>query len=241
MRRFWDERAAEDPFFFVDNRLRYGDPDEAGFWASGTAILEDFEEALDFRVRRQDVIVEIGCGIGRVTRALAARAERVLAVDVSPAMLERARDLNPQLTNVDWILGDGTSLAPVPDGGADGCFSVVVFQHLPDPQMTLGYVREMGRVLRPGGWTAFQVSTRPKVDWRPSLPTRLRIALRARLGRGPRGLSHPAWVGSTLNEDALRSTAEASGLAVQRLIGAGSMYSAMLATKAQTAGRARTA
>lgn len=77
-------------------------------------------------------------------------------------MLERARALHAQLTNVKWIHGDGESLSGIADASVDAVFSHVVFQHIPDPRITLGYVREMGRVLRPGGWTAFQVSTDPR-------------------------------------------------------------------------------
>ena len=49
----------------------------------------------------------------------------------------------------------------------DGCFSHVVFQHIPDPPITLNYVREMGRVLRPGGWALFQVSNDPTIHQPP--------------------------------------------------------------------------
>lgn len=66
-------------------------------------------------------------------------------------MLELAREHNPALDAVEWIHGDGTSLEPLADASADACFSQVVFQHIPDPEITLGYVAEMGRVLRPGG------------------------------------------------------------------------------------------
>jgi ubiquinone/menaquinone biosynthesis C-methylase UbiE len=96
----------------------------------------------------------------------------VIALDVSQEMLARARELNAQVQNVEWIHGDGRTLAPIGDGAVDGCFSHVVFQHLPDPEMTLGYVREMGRVLRPGGWAAFRGVDRsrdpPAVAARPS-------------------------------------------------------------------------
>jgi CheY-like chemotaxis protein len=40
MRRFWDDRASENPYFFVDNRLRYSEPDMERFWAGGREALE---------------------------------------------------------------------------------------------------------------------------------------------------------------------------------------------------------
>jgi hypothetical protein len=35
MKRYWDARAAENPFYFVDNRLSYSQPDLDRFWAGG--------------------------------------------------------------------------------------------------------------------------------------------------------------------------------------------------------------
>jgi SAM-dependent methyltransferase len=231
MRRFWDARAEEDPFFFVDNRRDYQDPESDEFWTGGVEVVDGFEDRLGLRITSADEIVEIGCGVGRLTRVLASRAAHVTAIDISQVMLEHARELNPRLENVDWLLGDGASLGPVGDGQADGCFSFVTFQHIPDPEVTLGYVGEMARVLRPGGWAAFQLATSPTVDWRPNLPMRVVRAARACLGRGPRGQSHPSWIGSTVKESDLRHKMEAVGLELQRLAFGGTLHSMVLAKK----------
>lgn len=230
MREFWDARASENPFFFVDNEADYRDPDEAAFWAEGPNVVDGIEEILGFHISNDDRIVEIGCGIGRLTRVLAARTAHVVALDVSPQMLARARELNPNLDNVDWTLGDGASLAGIPSESADGCFSFVTFQHIPDPDVTLEYVREIARVLRPGGWAAFQLSTMSEV-WRPNIVDRVRLGLRAMVGRGPRGQSNPAWVGSSVPEPKLRHEAARAGLETKRLMYGGTLYSAVLATK----------
>ena len=101
----------------------------------------------------------------------------VLALDISPEMLERARELNPDANNVEWLLGDGTSLAGVQDASVDACVSQVVLQHVPDSAITLGYVREIGRVLKPGGWAAIQVSNDAEAHRRRA-PHRLAPACR---------------------------------------------------------------
>jgi SAM-dependent methyltransferase len=223
MQRFWDERAREDAYFFVDNRLSYGDPDLETFWRGGERGVTGTMELTGLEIRPDDIVVEVGCGVGRLTRAIAARAREVLALDVSEEMLERAREHNPELANVRWMLGDGESLAGIEDGSADGCFSLVVFQHIPDPEVILGYVREFGRVLRPGGWAAFQVSNDPRIH-RPPLRTRVRVAIASRLRRGPRGLTDPAWLGTAVDLDRLRETAQEAGLEVVRVYGEGSQY-----------------
>lgn len=228
MRRYWDERAGEDALYFVDTRQRYGDPDPERFWEAGERDLDALLAAVGAELLPDERVVEVGCGVGRLTRSLARRVRSVIALDVSEAMLARAQAENAGLGNVEWVLGDGRSLAGVPDASADACVSWVVFQHVPDPAITLGYVREMGRVLRPGGWAAFQVSNDPSVH-RP--PGRVRGLARALAGRGPRGQDHPAWLGSAVDLGALRAAAGEAGMDVERTAHEGTQYCVVLARR----------
>jgi SAM-dependent methyltransferase len=228
---FWDQRAAEDPFYFVDNRMRYGDADADSFWEGGREGLDKTLDLLQTRIESGDRVVEIGCGLGRITRVLADRAASVQAIDVSSQMIEQARGLNPHLTNTTWIVGDGSSLAPIPDASADVCYSLVVFQHIPDPEITLGYVREMGRVLRRGGWAGFQVSNDPAVHHRRGRSERLRNRLLGMIGRAPQGQSHPAWLGSAVDLDRLQDVADGAGMDVERVWGAGTQWCLVLLRK----------
>ena len=217
---FWNARAREDAFFFVDNRLNYGDPDEARFWTDGERDFDVLLATVDARLEAADRVVEIGCGVGRLTRVAAERAGDVRALDVSGEMLELARRYNPQLANVEWIEGDGVSLAGIADATADACFSHVVFQHIPDARVTLGYVAEVGRVLRSGGWAALQVSNDPAVHRAPSRRQRLGGLLE----RGPRGTAHPAWRGSHVELDELTAVADRAGMDVERIVGEGTQF-----------------
>jgi SAM-dependent methyltransferase len=228
MERYWDLRAGEDPFHYVDNRQRPGAPDLEAFWHGGDEVIDGMLSAVGVELTGHERVVEIGCGVGRLTRVLAQRAASVDALDVSEVMLEHARRYNPQLENVRWIHGDGETLAPLPDRAFDACVSFVVFQHLPDPELTYGYVREIGRVLQPGGWGAFQVSTDPRVHRRPPALRRLIRHLRAWLGRGPRGQSDPAWLGSAVTIDALRAAAADGGLELERVENEGSQFCLVL-------------
>jgi SAM-dependent methyltransferase len=237
MREFWDERAREDAFYFVDSRLEYGRPDLERFWAGGSEDLDRILAALGLDLDREAVVVEIGCGVGRLTRALAARARRVIALDVSEQMLRLAREHNPALENVDWQLGDGRSLSGVEDAVADACLSHVVFQHIPDPEVTLGYVREIGRVLRPGGWAAFQISNDPSVhDLAAHRSRRRRLADRALAlaGRAPRGQGSPEWLGSAIELERLSAAAADGGMTIERVIGEGTQFCLVCARRDQT-------
>jgi SAM-dependent methyltransferase len=227
MRRFWNARAQEDAFYFVDTRQRYRAPDPQRFWAAGE-LVDVLLEGLDVALEPTDTVLEIGCGIGRVTRALAARAGNVIALDVSDEMLERARQHNRDLERVRWVQGDGVSLAAVADSSIDACISVVVFQHLPEAAIALGYVREVGRVLRPNGWAALQFSNDPAVH-RPRATLGLRV--KSLFGRAPRGQGHAAWLGSHLELGELREAASGAALDVERVWGEGGQYCQALLRK----------
>jgi len=234
MERFWNARAREDAFYFVDNRQAYRKPEAEAFWARGEEELDLLLGVLGVCVAPQDVVVDVGCGVGRLTRVLAARAREVWALDVSEGLRRdaraRPRPINRGLGNVRWTHGDGTFLTGIPDAFADACVSHVVFQHLPDPVIALGYVREMGRVLRPGGWAAFQVSNDPALH-SPTPGRRLRSLVR----RAPRGQADPSWVGSAVDLDDLRAAAADGGLVVERIEGAGTQFCLVLARRSAPA------
>ena len=228
MGRFWDERAREDAMFFVDDREPYGNADADRFWAQGERDLDHILSTLGTRIASGDSVVDVGCGVGRLTRVIARRARQVYAVDVSAEMLTLARVHNGELDNVRWIHGDGATLRPIPDAAADAVVSHVVFQHIPDPQVTYGYVAEMGRVLRPGGWAAFQVSNDPSIH-RVSRSVGQRV--KTAVGRGPRGQGDPKWLGSAVDLDALRATGERAGLTLERIEGEATQFCLVLARR----------
>jgi SAM-dependent methyltransferase len=231
MQSFWDARARENAMYFVDNNVDYNSPDAERFWAEGERAVDTILEAVGAQLRSEDEVVEIGCGVGRLTRALAGRVRSVTALDVSAEMLGQAREANAKLENVRWVHGDGTSLAGIDDASADACFSHVVFQHIPDPQITLGYVSEMGRVLRPGGWSVFQISNDPSIHRPRSGGRRLAQRALAVVGRAPQGQDDPAWLGSAVDLDDLRATAESAGMRVENVTGAGTQFCFVLLRK----------
>ncbi len=235
MRSFWDARAREDAFHFVDNREPYKDADLQRFWHEGERDLDTLLSTLGVIVRQDDVVLDIGCGVGRLTRVLSRRAAHVVALDISPEMLRRAQELNDGLNNVTWLLGDGESLTGVEDASLDGAVSHVVFQHIPDAKITLGYVEELGRVLKPGGWAAFGVSTDPRVHEPPPAErggTSRRDLLRGLAGRRPRGQSAPEWLGSPVPLDALGAVATTAGLVLEQIEGAGTQFTFVRAVRA---------
>lgn len=109
-------------------------------------------------------VLEIGCGAGRVTRALSKVFGEVHAVDVSGEMVARARAALHDRPNVTVYQNNGCDLAVVPPLVFDFAFSSHVFQHIPSREVIESYVREVYRLLRPGALFKFQVQGEPSED-----------------------------------------------------------------------------
>jgi SAM-dependent methyltransferase len=88
--------------------------------------------------------LDVGCGEGRLSRDLKALGHHVVAVDASPTAVEAARAADPE---IDVRLADAARL-PLPDGCAD---VAVAFMSLQDIDDAAGAIREIARVLAPGG------------------------------------------------------------------------------------------
>lgn len=146
----WRALARNDPFLAIACWAgKEGGWEESEFYATGQSDFEDFLHHWEhYEPALGGTCVEIGCGAGRVTRALAARFDRVIGLDVSSEMLELARGVVP--STVELTLVEGTEI-PLQDGVADAVFSTHVLQHLDDLGAVGAYLAEAARVLRPGG------------------------------------------------------------------------------------------
>jgi len=218
MRSFWDEKAGDNPLWYVHSGLDFAAPDEAEFFASGEREVAAVMEAAG--VSGGALAVDVGVGGARLTRALASRFERVWACDVSPAMLEVARDNLGGLANVDLAVVPGDGSLPLGDGLASFVLTLQVLQHIPSRAAQLRYVREAGRVLAPGGKAVFHVRSTLRTD--PVLGSGELLAragiewLRRRRTPPPQNLDSPAWRGARVGLWQARAAAEAAGLRVVR-------------------------
>jgi len=199
-RATWDALASADTDVYVGNPARAGDELDGLFGRLGADP-------------RGGTCVEVGCGPGRMTGLLAERFDRVLAVDVSPAMVERAREAVRQ-PNVSFRVVSGERLDGLEDGVADALVCYLVLQHLPSRTSVARYLREFARVLAPNGEAFVQV---PVLDAgvRPRAWRTLRsvgVPLLARLSRDP--ARAPAFRGFRLRGAELERAVAAAGLGV---------------------------
>lgn len=205
MRRDWDERARENARYFVENsRADWTDPE---FLANGQAALErdiltDMANICQGKDPAAMRVLEIGCGAGRLTRALAGVFGEVHAVDVSGEMIRRARAWLAGCRNVKLYRNNGYDLSVLPRVEFDFACSNVVFQHIPSYEVIENYVREVRRLLRPGGLFKFQVQGDPLTRTAPD----------------------DTWNGVPFTEPQARAMAERCGFEMRYWLGAGEQY-----------------
>ncbi|MHB1499125.1 MAG: class I SAM-dependent methyltransferase [Acidimicrobiales bacterium] len=155
--KFWDRAARGDGTWYVATGYLHQNDE---FFAQGARETDTF---LDFcraapAMGQAQAVLEIGCGLGRMTHRLAQLFARVVAVDVSEEMLRRCRGNLKSFSNVDYLQvpGDGT-LEGIADEEVDLVFSYLTLQHVPAPSAQLRYLENSARVLRAGGRIAVQM------------------------------------------------------------------------------------
>jgi ubiquinone/menaquinone biosynthesis C-methylase UbiE len=161
MKRDWNARARENAKWFITTVSQ--DQSEADFDATGRAEVENWLLAelpliLQGRQARELRVLEIGCGIGRMTRHLAAVFGEIVAVDISGEMIRQARARLGGLGNVRFAETSGTDFKELPDDYFDLAFTVYVFQHVPSVEVIRSNIIDAFRTLRPGGLLKFHTN-----------------------------------------------------------------------------------
>jgi len=160
MRAEWDARARKNARHFIANHNSEWTDEaffESGRWNVAEQILNDPDNIYQGKDPKRMKVLEIGCGAGRITRALAEVFGEVYAVDVSGEMIAQAKAALADLPNAYVFQNNGTDLKVLGDLRVDFAFSFIVFQHIPSREVIYSYVREVHRLLRPGGLFKFQV------------------------------------------------------------------------------------
>jgi len=205
MRREWDDRARENARYYVaTGRTDWTDED---FFASGEQavredVLTDMTNICQGRDPQTMRVLEIGCGAGRVTRALSKVFGEVHGVDVSGEMVARAKEALADRPNVHLYQNNGCDLAVVHAADFDFAYSIIVFQHISSYEVIENYLREVHRRLRPGALFKFQVQGH----------------------KAARSTPGDTWYGVSFTEEQARAMAERTGFEMRYTYGVGSQY-----------------
>ncbi len=139
------------------------------------------------QIKSEDKVLDVGCGTGVVAITAARLGAKVSALDLSPALVERARS-NASLAKVEVNLKEGdVEFLPYQDNSFDAVLSQFGHMFAPRPQIA---IQEMLRVLKPGGTIAFST-------WPPDLYVGLLFKLVSKFTPHPEGISPPPLWGDT--------------------------------------------
>jgi SAM-dependent methyltransferase len=216
MRRDWDQRARENARYYVATGKEEWSEEE--FYRSGETTVDqyirnDLEIICQDHDPKQMKVLEIGCGAGRITKALAGFFAEVYAVDISREMVGQAKRAVRDFPNAHIFHNNGKDLSVVRRKWwnrlgigeplqLDFAFSVIVFQHIPSREIIENYVREVNRLLKPGGLFKFQVQGSSRVEVK----------------------EEDSWVGVSFTPREAREMAERCGFEMRYDSGAGEQY-----------------
>ncbi len=161
--RSWDQLGRSDPLWAI-----LYDPAKKGnrwsleeFFATGEATVDQalrHLDALKVEVNLERAL-DFGCGVGRLTQALARHFNEIDGVDIAPSMVGRAREYNRFGDRCRYHVNSRDDLRMFADGTFDFVFTDIVLQHMPS-ELMLSYVAEFIRVLRLGGVGLFDIPPR---------------------------------------------------------------------------------
>jgi SAM-dependent methyltransferase len=198
----WDRRARENARYYVATSNRNWSDEE--FFCSGEQSLQDFifsdmSNICQGKDPKQMRVLEIGCGAGRMTRALANVFGEVHAVDISAEMVALCKTAVQPFPNVQVYQNNGKDLTVIPETSFDFAFSVIVFQHIPSYRVIESYISEVSRLLRPGCLFKFQVQGHGELETAPG----------------------DTWVGVGFSEEQMRGIAERTHFEMRHFHGGG--------------------
>lgn len=181
LKRHWDGMGKDDPLWAIltapgKSGGRWS-PEE--FFATGREEVDAIFNHLGtlcIEVRRGRAL-DFGCGVGRLTQALAGRFDTVHGVDIASSMIELAEGYNRFGDRCRYHLNDRDELSLFGDGNIDFVLTLICLQHM-EPRYSRKYLAEFARILAPGGVLYFQL---------PAAMT-LRTSARRALGAAARRL-----------------------------------------------------
>ncbi len=160
LHRDWEENAQLDPLWAICsapgtqvNRWNIKE-----FFETGREQMHHVFYSLEQKgiSLKHETALDFGCGVGRLTQAMAATFQCCYGVDISHNMIERAQQFNHVGERCQFVVNTHDHLQIFSENTFDFIYTFIVLQHMP-PELMQKYLREFGRILRVGGIAMFQV------------------------------------------------------------------------------------
>lgn len=161
----WETLATLDPLWAIlsDNNKRFGNWNMDDFFATGEKEIAASVQCLKVKgilVHKMKRALDFGCGVGRLTRALAKYFPCVYGLDISSTMISQAKTLNAAYRNCHFKLNNEDYTLHFPNNYFDFIYSNNVLQHFPNTQTALKQISDFIRLLKPSGIAVFQFPSR---------------------------------------------------------------------------------
>jgi len=178
LKQDWEHFAKQDALWAIlsDERKAGGKWDIAEFMATGDVEIRtviDYLAGINLSPNFSGEALDFGCGVGRLTQALARHFASCVGVDISQQMIQKAESLS-RYPHCRYVASAGARL-PFADASFSFIYSNIVLQHVP-PRYSWQYLREFVRLLGPSGILVFGVQD----FFAGSLLRRIRSATRIR-------------------------------------------------------------
>lgn len=132
---------------------------DSEFLAAATSVINELEAELG-RLKAEERgnwrALEIGCGSGRLMRPMSRHFLEIHGVDVAGDAIRQARENLQDLAHAHPREIHGTSLEDFADQSFDFVYSFALFPYIPSRELVIAFLREIHRVLRPGGLARLQ-------------------------------------------------------------------------------------
>ena len=163
LQKHWNQFGKRDPLWAIltwnDKKDNKWNPDE--FFETGKQEIKDvmqYVETLGLLQRRGRAL-DFGCGVGRLTQALANYFDEVVGIDIAPSMVKLAKQYNRFGSRCVYQVNSADNLRLFSDQEFHFIYTNIVLQHMrPDYQKS--YIKEFLRVLKPQGVLIFQLPSR---------------------------------------------------------------------------------
>jgi ubiquinone/menaquinone biosynthesis C-methylase UbiE len=159
----WNQFGKEDPLWAIlvqqDKKGNKWTPDE--FFEIGRkeiASVMEYVQKLGLLQQRGRAL-DFGCGVGRLTQALASYFDEVVGIDIAPSMVMLAKQYNRFGARCAYRVNDQDNLRLFPDLEFHFIYTNMVLQHM-KPEYAKSYIKEFLRVLKPEGVLIFQLPSR---------------------------------------------------------------------------------
>ena len=168
----WEDLAHFDPFFAIlsENEKKFGKWDPQEFFSRGQSEIDTLMASCGLVRGNNGRVLDFGCGVGRLSRALGCYFGEVYGVDISEEMIRMARQYAASCT---FLVNQNDDLKLFQSDFFDFIYCNIVLQHQRTQTIAKSYIREFVRVLKPRGTVVFQMPY--KLTFRGALQIRRRL------------------------------------------------------------------